>query len=186
MCKVRARPRVPGQPGAADALYNLVIVIHTFTPSQVRALRVVSVGVSSQRGDFHESEKQSAPSPSQLQSVQRSLLPRLLHRPAVAAVVDMAAAADTAVDLEADTVVGLAAAAFVAAGLGAAVNSAVLQSAVSAVARSAVSAAGLVDSVGAALGGGFRGARFGGFRGPRREAFASPAFGAGAFPLRQV
>jgi hypothetical protein len=67
-------------------------------------------------------------------------LPRLLHRPAVAVVVDMAAAADT--------VVGLAAAAFVAAGLGAAVDSAVLQSAVSAVARSAVSAAGLVDSVG--------------------------------------
>ena len=117
--------------------------------------------------------------------MQRSLLPRLLHRPAVAAVVDMAAAADTAVDLEADTVVGLAAAAFVAAGLGAAVDSAVLQSAVSAVARSAVSAAGLVDSVGphwvavsAELG-------LAASAVPA-EAFASPAFGAGAFPLRQV
>jgi hypothetical protein len=112
-------------------------------------------------------------------------LPRLLHRPAVAVVVDMAAAADTAVDLAADTVVGLAAAAFVAAGLGAAVDSAVLQSAVSAVARSAVSAAGLVDSVGphwvavsAELG-------LAASAVPA-EAFASPAFGAGAFPLRQV
>jgi hypothetical protein len=33
----------------------------------------------------------------------------LLHRPAVAVVVDVVAAADTAVDLAADTVVGLAA-----------------------------------------------------------------------------
>ena len=110
-------------------------------------------------------------------------MPRLLHRPAAAVVVDMVAAADTAVDLAADTVVGLAAAAFVAAGLGAAVDSAVLQSAVSAVARSAVSAAGLVDSVGphwvavsAELG-------LAASAVPA-EAFASPAFGAGAFPLR--
>jgi hypothetical protein len=115
----------------------------------------------------------------------------LLHRPAVV-VVDMAAA-DTAVDLAPDTVVGLAAAAFVAAGLGAAVDSAVARSAVSAVARSAVSAvarsavsaAGLVDSVGphwvavsAELG-------LAASAVPA-EAFASPAFGAGAFPLRQV
>jgi hypothetical protein len=106
----------------------------------------------------------------------------------VAVVVDMAAAADTAVDLAADTVVGLAAAAFVAAGLGAAVDSAVLQSAVSAVARSAVSAAGLVDSVGphwvavsAELGLAASAVQW------SAEAFASPAFGAaGAFPSRQV
>jgi hypothetical protein len=99
-------------------------------------------------------------------------------------VVDTAAAVDTVVGLAVDTVVDLAAA-FVAAGLGAAVDSAVLQSAVSAVARSAVSAAGLVDSVGphwvavsAELG-------LAASAVPA-EAFASPAFGAGAFPLRQV
>ena len=74
--------------------------------------------------------------------MQRSLLPRVLHPPAAAAVVvvDTAAAVDTVVGLAVDTVVDLAAAAFVAAGLGAAVDSAVLQS--------AVSTAGLVDSVG--------------------------------------
>jgi hypothetical protein len=106
-------------------------------------------------------------------------LPRLLHRPAVV-VVDMAAAADTAVDLAADTV-GWAAAAFVAAGLGAAVGSAALQSAVFAVARSA----GLVDSERPQWVAGSAELGLAASAVPA-EAFASPAFGAEAFPLRQV
>ena len=84
-------------------------------------------------------EKRLLPLPPPPHSVQRSLLPQLSHRPAVAVAVDMGVVVDTGVGLAVDTAVGLAAAAFVAVDL-AVVDSAVV--------RLAVSAAGLLDSVG--------------------------------------